>query len=542
MRSSVARRTALLVVAATSVALLAAACTGEPDPTPSDEDGRGILGGLEGVELSQGTLLISDGTPRVRIGDAVVTFPSSVTDAVWSPDGSRIAYVDGDGNIATARPDGTDVLVLTTTDSSVVRSRPAWLRQWIVYAEKKADGTSTLRSVPANGCPIGPVPAAGQEWPMDTGPGTSYVDLAPSAANTEQPMRLAFQHDEPGGPEIWINDSNQRVPFTYKVVDGSEPAITPDGQRLAYIGPDGDIYVTIPTEGAPAGTRITSGAGHPTRLTWSPDGQYVAYATDAEVQQISASGGANAPTSLGATGVPSYLYGWDNALYPVTGGDPTALSVAASQARWPQVASFAPGQGYLGALTATIGLASQPPTPGQFGPVLLLDSADQLDPRVAGELRRVFGLIPSDMPDLARPQVYVASPVSDAVAQELSRLGYHVLRERPELERAFPLAPADLCPSSNGPELAPELVVVDGDDLAAVSIGRSFAGQRPILLLNGALTEEQATWLRRSSGVVEYVYVVGSVPEDVQQQIAQLIAGPLGYSTTHNPVAPPSLY
>jgi Tol biopolymer transport system component len=154
---------------------------------------------------------------------------------------------------------------------------------------------------------------------MDTGDGTSFVDLAPSASATDRPVRVAFQHDEPSGPEIWINDSNQRVPQTYKVIDGSEPALTLDGQKLAYVSRDGDIYVTVPGEAVPAGIRVAANVGQPRRLAWSPDGQYIAYATQDSVQRVSAAGGASAPEILVATGgAPSYLYGWDNALFPVS--------------------------------------------------------------------------------------------------------------------------------------------------------------------------------------------------------------------------------
>jgi hypothetical protein len=138
----------------------------------------------------------------------------------------------------------------------------------------------------------------------------------------------------------------------------------------------------------------------------------------------------------------------------------------------------------------------------------------------------------------AVPGEYVDELISAAIDAELSDLGYEVLRERPTVDEVA----AKLCSPSNGPELSPELVVVDGADPAAVGIGRSFAGPRPALVLPGTLTEEQVTWLRHSSGVIESVYVIGSVPEDVRKQIAELIAGPLGYTTTHNPTAPADLY
>jgi len=538
MRSNWARRrTVRLAVMTASLALLAAACRGEPDPGPSGPNGDGVLGEIGGVELVAGIVLISDGTERVSIGDASVTFPGPVTDAVWSPDGSRIAYVDGDGNIATARPDGSDILVLTETDSSVVRSRPTWSRQLIIYAEKKDDDTSALRSVPTNGCPLGRGSVTGEDWPMETGDGTSYVDLAPSASTAERPLRIAFQHDEPGGPEIWVNDSNQRVPETYKLVDGSEPALSLDGQKLAYVGRDGDIYVAALLTGEVAGTQVTDGAQHPTRLAWSPDGQHIAYATEDSVQQVSATGGASAPTTLApTTGVPSYLSGSENFLFPVTAADPTALSIAASQARWASVASYFPGQGYEGAYYATIALAEQPPAATAiFGPTLLLAESDELDPRITAELRRIFGSVEPDAEDWAKPTVLVAEGVSSAVVDELTASGYLVSREPPQ-----EVYSNDLCAASDNRSLLEQrLVVVDGNDPVSVGIGRPFAVNGPVLQLDGALTEEQITWLRQSAGVVESVYAIGPVPDEVQQQIAELVAGPLGYTTTHNPLAPP---
>jgi Tol biopolymer transport system component len=99
------------------------------------------------------------------------------------------------------------------------------------------------------------------------------------------------------------------VPAITPWVDGV-PALSLDGRKLAYVGRDGDIYVTTPEHRGVAGTKVTAGEQRATRLTWSPDGQYIAYATANAVQQVAASGGANAPTTLApATGVPSYLPG-----------------------------------------------------------------------------------------------------------------------------------------------------------------------------------------------------------------------------------------
>ena len=119
----VRRRLAHGAVVAASAALLAA-CGQHPGATTTN-NGTGSIGQAPGYKA--GLALISDGTTVVRVGDQKVTFPTTVTDAVFSADGSRIAFVNGDGNIATARPDGKGLKVLTAKAAGVVRSRPTWM-------------------------------------------------------------------------------------------------------------------------------------------------------------------------------------------------------------------------------------------------------------------------------------------------------------------------------------------------------------------------------------------------------------------------------
>src|SRR3954471_4889025 len=103
MRALVVRqrltRSAVLVA---SVALLAACGAKHDSLGPSGSDSLGNTAGL-----SAGSLLLSNGTNTVVVGGRTFTFPTTVTDAAFSPDGSRIAFVNADGNIATARVNGS---------------------------------------------------------------------------------------------------------------------------------------------------------------------------------------------------------------------------------------------------------------------------------------------------------------------------------------------------------------------------------------------------------------------------------------------------
>ena len=543
MRSMLARRrTVRMAAMAACVALLAAACSkpgADPNPGPG---GGGVLGD---VTLGPDTLLVSNGTAQVSIGDATVTFGSTVTDAAWSPDGTRIAYVDGDGNIATARPDGTEVVVLTSSNSAVTRSRPSWSRQWIFYAERKADGTSALMSVEANGCAIPGYPAGGAEWDMDTGDGTSYIDSAPSGSLSVGPSRVAFQHDEPSGPEIWVNDTNQRSPETYMVVDGSEPALSLDGQQLAYVGGNGQIYVTSVAQGANGQLQITFDAQEPTRLTWTADGRHVAYQSSTGIESVGTSpaSGSNPATRLAEEpGVPSLLVAAKGGVIRLSGPDPVALSIALSQARWPSVDHYVASQGYRGAYYATLATPDDALRfpPGKSGGPLLLTSGDALDVRTKAELTRIFGDLD---PAFGTPVVtIVGTQISATVESELRALGFEINRVVTETPR--PVAASGECGPQEGASLFEQtLVVVNAtiatDEALATWLASNWAA--PILRIDGNLSDDQRAYLARSSGSIEAVYIVdsgGGISAEVEQAIGNLVSGPAGFTTAENPVVP----
>jgi Tol biopolymer transport system component len=111
----------------------------------------------------------------------------------------------------------------------------------------------------------------------------SEMDPAWSASGTE----MAFTTDRSGRDEIWLR--SQRGDFERPLVTPSDfgasetfllgtPAMTPDGQRVAYdrIGPEGDRIWTTSVAGGPP-VRLTTDEHLQEFPSWSPDGAWVAY-------------------------------------------------------------------------------------------------------------------------------------------------------------------------------------------------------------------------------------------------------------------------
>lgn len=82
-----------------------------------------------------------------------------------------------------------------------------------------------------------------------------------------------------GEEQVWTLGGQSGYPTQLR--EGSQPAVSPDGSTIAYIGRDRQLWV-VPVNGQGA-VQLTSGA---TPLegkknpSWSPDGRYILYASD----------------------------------------------------------------------------------------------------------------------------------------------------------------------------------------------------------------------------------------------------------------------
>ncbi len=502
MRSTVNRhRLVRAATAAASVALLAA-CGTQPAPASSAAPTPTASASLPSPYVA-GAVLISDGTNVVTIGQQKVTFPTTVTDASWSPDGSRIVFVDADNNISTARPDGSDRLVLTTAKPGLTRARPAFVWSQVYFDERTGSHPWSVKAVAANGS--GGAHGAGEYDPPNgyfeayTGAGQTLGGSGYTGSFKPGPAReLAFVAGSGAAAEVYVADTNGRTPYAEKVAKGSEPALSPDGTKVAFVA-NGQIEVAVTTDQVPHPVPVTFGAKSPSHLAWSADGSRLAFSTPTDVESVSASvkagAKANPTTQLSATtGVASFEPPGVDTVSRLAGSDPVALSIAASQVMYPTEKQYSPSQSGIPAYDATLVATGSPALAlarQSYGGPVLFTAGNELDPRTKAELKRVFGTADPTY----RPTVMIigdTSVISTSTENAVRALGYDTQR-LPAYDLASQ-ASADLTLPFYG-----DVVVVSADDLSGQALAHTLqvGPQGSIILVasGGALPAKAEVFL-----------------------------------------------
>ncbi len=196
--------------------------------------------------------------------------PTEGTSAAWSPDGSRLAYVQGQ-NLIVANADGSNPVRLA---QSLAQSRPSWSpdgqRLAFTYQKVRIDPVS-VATVAADASSPPQVLAPGQSplWSPDGGV-IAYV-LPPAKGSTEWSLYLVAP--DGGNPTKLVSKSDVLV---FAITNWM-----PDGSALSY------TYVTITDqEELDAAALVVSRDGATTRklgegntagATFSPDGSRVIF-------------------------------------------------------------------------------------------------------------------------------------------------------------------------------------------------------------------------------------------------------------------------
>jgi len=215
-----------------------------------------------------------DGTGEVRLTDA----PGLDGMSAWSPDGRRIAFVSdraGNWEIYVMAADGTGQRRVTNTP--VDEGAPAWSPDGkkIAYLVDPF-GDPTIWVMNADGS--GSERLARASWPSWSANGRRIVYTVYSGTGEGRLYVMGVdgsdQHALPGSSLIDRLSGN---------ADGEEPAVSPDGKRIAFAataGKDNEEIYTVRIGGS-GRTRLTDIPGNDHwPPTWSPDGTRIAFTSE----------------------------------------------------------------------------------------------------------------------------------------------------------------------------------------------------------------------------------------------------------------------
>ncbi len=160
-----------------------------------------------------------------------------------------------------------------------------------------------------------------------------YSGLNTSAAVSPDGSKVAMILSKAGSPDVWVSDAeggNLRQ-LTHTPEDESSPCWSPDGQWICFATKINErrVLAKIPAGGGEIQRIPTTGAPNPTEPDWSPDGKWIAFTSQAggfDICVMPADGSA-APIALVAGEDPSWAPNSRTLIFARRAGGHYVLSV-----------------------------------------------------------------------------------------------------------------------------------------------------------------------------------------------------------------------
>ncbi|HLM57751.1 MAG TPA: hypothetical protein VK422_16715 [Pyrinomonadaceae bacterium] len=327
--------TALFALALSAAPLRGVAAQERAAQPPAGPNGKIIFQSNRGGDWSDIYVVNADGRHETRLTDD----PADDSSAVWSPDGTRIAFVSsrrGTYEIYLMDADGSNQRPLRETAVETVEVEWSPDGKMLTYEVRAGFDVNDIYVVEAV------APGGGDSTAAPVNVTSGYGGFATQASWSPGGTQLVFR----GGSDLYIVDAsgnnltqitntpndpesdprwaanglvayegirNYERAIYVKSADGS-PAETkvsgtvgsyggavwsPDGSRLAFVATSGAVYSVSPS-GAGL-TLLTDMAGTSGDPFWSPDGQKVGFRNDGDLHVVNADGTSRRATNYTKT-------------------------------------------------------------------------------------------------------------------------------------------------------------------------------------------------------------------------------------------------
>lgn len=272
-------------------------------------------------------LTVSDGSAKVLMNGTSVDFGTKVLDPAWSPDGKKVAFIDGGGNLVVANADGTGRTEAAHNPGGVNWTHPTW---------------QTTQADPQDGIPAG----ANIFFASTVGGGTLFE--VPTTAHDAQPKKLGingmsgqgavppsqtgntwpsgaghfgssvYQYDAGNTHAVFVRDDFLRQQGGLAINDAIEPdyvMVGSSGQNegtgevvfVRKVGAHEHVFIeAIGRENATARDLTPHATTDCTEPAISPDGKTVAFSTSSGVVSVAADGTGNPAFVTHAPGFPAF--------------------------------------------------------------------------------------------------------------------------------------------------------------------------------------------------------------------------------------------
>ncbi len=259
----------------------------------------------------------------------------------WSPDSTKIAYVSeasGNPDIAVISADGTNRISLTTDPAT--DDFPAWSPDGarIAFASDRAGNHDLYTINSADGGNLIQVTSS------------DSIDIAP--VWSPNGSKIAFIGSDTVNSDIFIAQPDGTINKLTLGGKNSSPVWSPDSKRIAYVGENPalsgkfDLFSVDASDVMNAGKfalQYTTSGSEIRGLTWSPDGQWIAFAAKLtgsfDIFAIRSSG-INLVNLTNSPTVDDTLPVWQPKQNPFDGFTPLAVTPAAAT---PAASTINPG-------------------------------------------------------------------------------------------------------------------------------------------------------------------------------------------------------